>query len=162
MADTTLETFPDTVTVTETESQARTTERVMTLRAPMIQLNYRSQDIKETAVTRTSSPSNTSTGGSDSRSGLSTGAQAGIGVGVALAGLALIGAFVLFFLRRRKQRPKPSAEIPSSPVEAPPHDTPKIGGTSPAYTSQNSTPMPPSELGGQGREYAELPAGSRC
>ncbi|KAI1504538.1 aspartic peptidase domain-containing protein [Biscogniauxia marginata] len=36
------------------------------------------------------------------RSGLSTGAQAGIGVGVGIAGVALIGAIGFFFLRRRK------------------------------------------------------------
>ncbi|KAI1375735.1 acid protease [Hypoxylon crocopeplum] len=34
--------------------------------------------------------------------GLSTGAQAGIGVGVGIAGLAIIGAIAFFFLRRRK------------------------------------------------------------
>ncbi|KAI0834333.1 acid protease [Hypoxylon sp. FL0890] len=41
--------------------------------------------------------------------GLSTGAKAGIGVGVGIVGLGIIGAIAFFFLRRRKAAPSESA-----------------------------------------------------
>lgn len=44
--------------------------------------------------------------------GLSAGAKAGIGIGVSVAGLALIGTVVLLLLRRRRAAARPAANFP--------------------------------------------------
>ncbi len=105
----------------------QTVTRQMILFAPMFQLNYQSSDLEssstsspeihssiptlttpvgETSDTNSSaSPASSSTlPTSESQSGLSTGAMAGIGVGAALGGIFLGTLAVLLFLRRRKRR----------------------------------------------------------
>lgn len=66
--------------------------------------------------TSTGSVEDTSDGvvDSSSSSGLSTGAKTGIGVGVAVGAIAIIGALVLFWMRRRR-----SVESAHSPVPVP-------------------------------------------
>lgn len=69
---------------------------------------------------------------SSTNSGLSTGAKAGIGVGVAIGGLAVIFIAACFFLRRRKQGRK----------EAPEYSQPSL-------LSELPQSSPPSELPGE-------------
>jgi hypothetical protein len=71
--------------------------------------------------TPTSSPTNTSA--PVSKGGLSKGAQAGIGVGVGIVGLAaIIGAIAFFTMRRRRAE---GAAYAAPPSELPPTDTAK-------------------------------------
>jgi hypothetical protein len=72
-------------------------------------------------TTPTSSPTNTSA--PVSKGGLSKGAQAGIGVGVGIVGLAaIIGAIAFFTMRRRRAE---GAAYAAPPSELPPTDTAK-------------------------------------
>ncbi|KAK6854696.1 hypothetical protein PG995_009789 [Apiospora arundinis] len=75
--------------------------------APLIQINWRAVDIPPTATPGSTSQSIQPTGANSpaESSGLSTGAQAGIGVGAALAGLLLLGGVIGYMvLQRRKRR----------------------------------------------------------
>jgi len=47
------------------------------------------------------------------KGGLSTGAQAGIGVGIGIAGLLFIGALIFFLLRKRKAKSKSYGAVPT-------------------------------------------------
>ncbi|KAF2490005.1 acid protease, partial [Lophium mytilinum] len=51
------------------------------------------------------------------KSGLSTGAKAGIGAGCGVLGLILIGLAIWFFIRRRRNRNKPAAPPPPSEID---------------------------------------------
>ncbi|KAI1467734.1 acid protease [Daldinia caldariorum] len=82
-------------------------------------------DVESSATV--SVPSATNTAAEEiavSREGLSTGAQAAIGVCVGVAGLALIGALAFFFLRRRKAR---THEGPAPTTASGTHDSPEQG-----------------------------------
>ncbi|RBQ75394.1 hypothetical protein FVER14953_20219 [Fusarium verticillioides] len=85
----------------------------------MIQLNYRDKDLSlssgPTRSTKTvSAPAETGTDESFSYSsssdGLSTGAKAGIGASVGVAGMLIIGA-AFYLWRRRKRAAPPAAEL---------------------------------------------------
>ncbi|KAL7628422.1 hypothetical protein AAE478_002625 [Parahypoxylon ruwenzoriense] len=116
-------------------------------------------------------------------SGLSTGAQAGIGVGVGIAGLAIIGALVFFFLRRRKSS-SADGEIPPNTAYTS-YNTPEQGYYAPVknpsspgmteatmgnsgppnmmynqqYAQQYGLPYPQQYLQPYGQQYStELPA----
>ncbi|CAM1500614.1 Fc.00g097760.m01.CDS01 [Cosmosporella sp. VM-42] len=102
-------TFPDVVEVTTSTGDGAAgfaTSRTMTLRAPMIQLNFQSTDISTSTSTAssTSSTSSPSPTNDSSDSGLSSGAKIGIGVGVGLGGLLLLAGLIWFILKRRKAR----------------------------------------------------------
>ncbi|KAI1804884.1 acid protease [Daldinia bambusicola] len=81
-------------------------------------------DIESSATVSAPSATNAAAETVVAREGLSTGAQAAIGVCVGVAGLALIGALVFFFLRRRKAR---TAEGPAPNAAATTHDSPAQG-----------------------------------
>ena len=66
----------------------------------------------------TTSPASSSSLSTTSSDGLSTGAQAGIGVAVGLIGLSIIGAFVWFVFRRRSRRRRANSR--TGPQELPP------------------------------------------
>ncbi|KAI1760418.1 acid protease [Hypoxylon sp. FL1150] len=79
-----------------------------------------SASVSSPIASSTSNPANTTTSDSASEpaTGLSTVAQAGIGAGVGIAGLAVIGAVAFFFLRRRKA-PPPDETTPGPTQQAP-------------------------------------------
>jgi hypothetical protein len=77
----------------------------------------------------------TTNGGNNNSSGLSTGAQAGIGAGAGVVGLALIGALIFFCLRRRKQRKGSKTETASA-------NEPFVGGAPHYGTDAKANPQP--------------------
>ncbi|KAI0141818.1 aspartic peptidase domain-containing protein [Xylariaceae sp. FL1272] len=89
-------------------------------------------------------------GSSSPSSGLSTGAKAGIGVAAAIGALAVIGALVFFFLRRRRQSSEKSAETspdaaPYNPQASPApthpmHGTPQQGYYAPVKNPGETSP----------------------
>ncbi|KAH0600416.1 hypothetical protein MHUMG1_01412 [Metarhizium humberi] len=94
--------FPATVPVQITGNVSST---IVTLWAPMFQLNFESTDLKPatTLPSSTSTPSETSTE-SSTTSSLSEGAIAGIAVGTVLAGIILGIAATLLVLRYRRNK----------------------------------------------------------
>lgn len=72
-----------------------------------------------TAASTAALPSSTSPPGQD---GLSTGAKAGIGIGCAIAGLAVIAVIAVFLLRRRRRSfsPGDAGELATSNPQKPP------------------------------------------
>ncbi|KAK8085687.1 hypothetical protein PG997_006958 [Apiospora hydei] len=77
--------------------------------APMIQMNWQASDLPGAATTTPSQSATTGTGPTTGTteapapSGLSTGAEVGIGVGAAVAGLLLLGGAVYLILSRRRR-----------------------------------------------------------
>ena len=103
------------VTTTETDSasapfgtlvtQSTTTMNSVTIRAPMIQINWQSTDLEVASTSETirSTASQSATGDNNSSpAGISTGAIAGITVGYVIAVLAT-GAAAAFLMHRRRQ-----------------------------------------------------------
>lgn len=90
----------------------------------------------------TTNTENTGSDGADDSGGLSQGATIGIGVGAGVVGLALIGAAVVFFLRRRnRQTEESNPMLPDyrhhAPTTFPPSEpSPAYGG----YTDAKSSP----------------------
>jgi hypothetical protein len=125
----------NTASESESESEGAAYFSKFTIRAPLFQLIH-SDDIPTTANTdsinnptsSTAITSSTSTGPletqSPSNGALSTGAKAGIGVGVSLGIIALVGAAVLYYLHRRRRSTR---ETPM-PAEQPKPELP--GGQS--------------------------------
>lgn len=107
-----------TATNSDEDDEVKTiTQSIVTLRAPLFQLVRQATDLptstsgtdtfSETATTST--PANSS-----GEEGLSVGAQAGLGVGVGVLGVALIGAALFFWRRKRRATTTPS--VPQDPV----------------------------------------------
>lgn len=102
-------------TTTETDSNAgsfgtlvipsTTTMNSVTIRAPMIQINWQSTDLEVASTSEPVHPATSQSASADNNSspaGLSTGAIAGITVGYLIAVLAT-GVAAVFFIRRRRQ-----------------------------------------------------------
>jgi hypothetical protein len=119
-------TMPQTVTATpeNTATGAVVSPTVVAISqilvyAPLIQLNFQSTDIGSSTTSTgnditTSTLTSTFTGNPNPGStsgGLTTGAQAGIGVACGIIGLLLIGALV-WWLRKRSQRPRVMPTLP--------------------------------------------------
>ncbi|KAK9420772.1 hypothetical protein SUNI508_00863 [Seiridium unicorne] len=96
-----------------------------------------------TSTTSSTSSSSTPTTTSESSRGLSVGAQAGIGVGVGIAGLVAIVAIIALVIRRRK-RQQPDQAVPQQQQYLQPQGPSTVG--SPAPTDA-STHMPMSNSG---------------
>ncbi|KAL2826716.1 hypothetical protein BDW59DRAFT_145099 [Aspergillus cavernicola] len=84
------------------------------------------------SLTTTSTASNTTDPTSDSQlpsssSSLSTGAQAGIGVGAAVGVIAILGAFLLFWMSRRKRIPGVSEADKWDPYNKTPRHLTEVG-----------------------------------
>lgn len=82
---------------------------------------------EDVAGSQTVTPPGASPTTTPDKSGLSTGAAAGIGVGVGLGVLAVVAGLAFFFLRRRKAKATPKAEMDASSSPGapfPPHETP--------------------------------------
>jgi len=98
----------------------------------------------------------------DDSPAISGGAIAGIVVG-AIAGLAIVGGLMWFFMRRRKQSPsnKAMSQAPNTPLphyhDANEHGVPYLGKPAMAPHEVEGQQTQISELG-SGREVAELPA----
>ncbi|EHK44158.1 hypothetical protein TRIATDRAFT_300470 [Trichoderma atroviride IMI 206040] len=118
LVDFAVATLPSIATATTTETNSATTDvesstftRIMTLYAPMFQLNFHESDLpasttSSSASSTSSSPSETSSGNgtlSKSSGGLSNGAKIGLGVGIGLgvAFLLAFGAFIYYYRRSR-------------------------------------------------------------
>ncbi|KID91780.1 hypothetical protein MGU_01750 [Metarhizium guizhouense ARSEF 977] len=119
--------------ITETyQANAKTTVTVTS--TIVTKLTVVSTGVVESTSTPTGSPNPPSN--DDNNGGLSTGAKAGIGVGAGVAGLAIIGALLWFFTRRRRG-PKPDPDDllgPSSEVPV------GAGGSRPMSEGLASTP----------------------
>lgn len=93
----------------------------------MLQLVHRTKDVSSTSDTTgsgsmgmMSAPTTTSAVNTEAtqvpeEGSLSAGAQAGIGVGAYVAGLAAISAAVFFWMRRKKRAPVEVTEEPKPP-----------------------------------------------
>ncbi|PMD36308.1 hypothetical protein L207DRAFT_637438 [Hyaloscypha variabilis F] len=94
--------------------------------APMVQINFKASDLTLTTGATGSTTSATATNQSPTTSsthvpaspGLSSGAKAGIGVGVAIVALVVIGLLAWFILRNRRSKSKLSTSEQS--YDAPP------------------------------------------
>ncbi len=122
------------------------------------------------ASTRTGAADNADGNNTDSttKHGLSAGAKAGIGIGVALGVLALVGAGVFFFYRRRRAAaaggvaggPGPDGGAGANPETGFYAKVPQEADSSPAPTSTAHsawTPPPEQQVAPQQMAY-ELPA----
>ncbi|KAN0095614.1 hypothetical protein V8E51_016325 [Hyaloscypha variabilis] len=70
------------------------------------------------ATTSSGSPAQTGTGAAQPSSGLSTGAKAGIGVGVAIVGIAVLAGVIFALYRRRREETQPPGYDPkTAPAE---------------------------------------------
>lgn len=124
------------------------------------------------ATSATSTPSSMTTAAKSG--GLSTGAEAGIGVGCAIAGLLVIGFIVWFLMRRRRQRREATTGRHSEAPKAGPFTDYKAGGgvgpmngygnASPsyqsAYTPQTPAPQYASPQGYEYNSFSPLTAGA--
>ncbi|KAI3316879.1 hypothetical protein HD806DRAFT_516413 [Xylariaceae sp. AK1471] len=117
-------------TVTETGGDSVTLLSAVTVYAPLFQLLHQSTDLPPTQTSSTPQPSSTTQAATSTststipepstspstQGSLSSGAKAGIGVGASIGGLALIGAALFFFFRRRRGR-TPVSEMPVTEPE---------------------------------------------
>lgn len=156
-----------TVTLTDVDGPDQTlvlkTTVVNGMNAHSIRVRYATTDLYITTTTAPSTtgtdavpssattlPTATSTGDPDTEaSGLSTGAKAGIGIGAAAGGLALLG--VIFFLFRRSRKESPRTELEDNTYHpmsgAPPVVPQKSPGPSEmGYREPSELNVPPSEL----------------
>lgn len=122
------------VPATATASESDSVVESITVNAPLFQMVYQTTDLPTSttsalqsttsATTSEAATSSTEPPEASSRSSLSGGAKAGIGVGAAVGGLLLIGAAVLLFWRKKRngsvlggpERPstqKARAELPA-------------------------------------------------
>ncbi|KAF9634955.1 hypothetical protein BFW01_g5850 [Lasiodiplodia theobromae] len=99
-----------------------------------------------------------STSTSNGSSSLSTGAKAGIGVGVAVGGLLLISGFIAAFVLRRRRRQKQSTKVPAV-QEMPVNQEPPWAGPPGELHAESRQEMPVEEV--QKEKPAELPAAYR-
>ncbi|ETS73828.1 hypothetical protein PFICI_14774 [Pestalotiopsis fici W106-1] len=126
--------LPATVTETVSSSESALILETFTLSAPLFQLNFQSSDLPSTVTgpitittdATTSSASTFPQTASSASGGLSTGAKAGIGVGAGLAVIALFGALLFYFSRRRKRPAELAGPLPT--------ETPKPELAGQAYT----------------------------
>lgn len=105
--------------------------------------------VSQTASVTSAAPAASSTApnvASQSESGLTTGAKAGLGVGISLAVLAA-GALIAFLLRRRKEEGQPAAP-PVYVEEKRYNDAPVEAWVEPAELPGGRTSVYPSELHG--------------
>jgi hypothetical protein len=131
------------------------TVSIYTLSAPLIQINWQSSDRPSSSATPTPTSSGTSstlppTNTAAPPLGLSTGAKAGIGVGITLGVLAVI--VLAFFIYYKRQNAYAQAKRDSRAATQP-------VATQPVYelnTKKGSYPM--AELP-TGRDVAKLPPG---
>ncbi|KAH7322748.1 hypothetical protein B0I35DRAFT_407191 [Stachybotrys elegans] len=121
-----------TTTGTRTETSVNaptTTTTTSTVTVTSTSVNTSDLTTETGGASQTNPPDNEEEGG-----GLSTGAQAGIGAGVGVAGLILIGAAVWYFLRRRRS-PKPDHDDLMGASEVP------VGGPGRGHGPSGSTSM---------------------
>jgi LPXTG-motif cell wall-anchored protein len=133
---------PERATITPfvvTDDDGKTTDVTVSLLAPMFQLNFKASDLATASETSSTSRQTSSTESTDSSretganssdpskdptpsdgGGLSTGAQAGIGVGAAAIALLLIGLAWFFFRRRRARETQAADEMAAYAAGAPP------------------------------------------
>ncbi|KAM0265598.1 hypothetical protein ACHAQJ_000030 [Trichoderma viride] len=138
IVDTAVVTFPNVVTITQTETttgsvlvSSSTSTRTMVLYAPMVQLNFHASDLPvsttaSSASSTTTSPSSqqSTTSAADnntvskSSGGLSSGAKVGLGVGLGLgvAFLLAFSAFIYYYRRARNARVPLGSELPNNQV----------------------------------------------
>lgn len=174
-------TFPLAATTTDTDSNVLVSSVTrLAVAAPMIQINWRSEDLASTSSSQTTSvttsgspssgslPTETQPGsslapsdasqGSSSSSSISPGALAGAVIG-GVAGLFAIAAAIFFFLRKRKTRGKIDDEFLIQPQmnkqKGPREGVTELPVNQRAVELQGS--RDPSELSGYQRPL-ELPA----
>ncbi|PTB69063.1 hypothetical protein BBK36DRAFT_1192995 [Trichoderma citrinoviride] len=146
LTDSATETFPNIVTVTQTNSAgadvrvSTSTRTTMMLYAPMFQLNFQASDLPASTTASTTEPTSSSSpssstssapdndGASHSAGGLSSGAKVGLGVGLGLgiAFLLAFAGFIYYYRRSRRVQLPLGSELPNSEVSEAAHDSPKV------------------------------------
>ncbi|KAL7799240.1 hypothetical protein V8C37DRAFT_399059 [Trichoderma ceciliae] len=171
-------TFPNVVTVTQTDTasgtiteETSTSTQTLVLYAPMFQLNFQATDLPASTTTTSTAPSTSGTTAtttspnqqsttsvadndtsSKSSGGLSSGAKIGLGVGIGL-GVAFILSFIAFiyYYRRSRRAQSPlGSELPNNQVSEV-NEVPKIK-QSPAQVYEMGTYHAPVELHGDNLE----------
>lgn len=118
-------TFPIVDTSTNAESSSTATHSTLPIMAPMIQINWRSEDLMSATetVSTPSTPAGTGSGSSSSAS-ISPGAVAGIVVAGVVSFFA-ITAFIFFWMRRRKARGNVNAGMTKDDMKLDQYGNPK-------------------------------------
>ena len=158
-------TFPIVYTSMNAENSSTASLLRLPIAAPMIQINWRSEDLATATqpVSTTSIPGGGSGGGSSSSSGsISAGALAG----AVIAGVVVIfaiAAAIYRLMKRRRARGNANAELTRDKTMKPPQDG-NLGGNTELPASHDrhelSEMRKPSELSG-GHGVVELPASSQ-
>ncbi|TFB06535.1 hypothetical protein CCMA1212_000555 [Trichoderma ghanense] len=169
LTDSGTETFPNVVTITQTNTASgevdvsTSTRTAMMLFAPMFQLNFQASDLPASTTASTTRPSPTASSSqqsttsaadgdrtSKSSGGLSSGARVGLGVGIGLgvAFLLALSGFVYYYRRSRRVQLPLGGELHDNEVSEA-ADSPKVV-KSPAQVYEMGDYYAPAELPGDG------------